>query len=72
MQISPFRCDAGRSRHSSVLRDAPSRATGARASRTTPVLEIQHVGVPRMLPLAAGGALAQEMLLPSPGGESRW
>lgn len=72
MQINRFRCHVGRAGQVPLFRNHPSEPTGARANHAVPVLEIQHVGIPRMLPLAVGGVSAQEVLLPSLEEESEW
>ena len=55
-----------------VLLGPSEKTTPPRVSRSLPIRAIPHVGLPRMLPLAFRGVLAQEILLPSLGGETQW
>ena len=72
MRIDSPRACTGTFDRVPVLWRRPEKTTTPSTSRSLPIRAIPHVGLPRMLPLAFRGVLAQEILLPSLGEETQW
>ncbi len=72
MRIDSPRAGTGTFDRVPVLWGPSEKTTPPSVSRSLPIRGIPHVGLPRMLPLAVRGVLAQEILLPSLGEETQW